>query len=61
MTPVRLEPGAPRSIVKHSSTGPLRSHLHNVQAIEDKIRLRALRIIINTTLSFAKSISIDIW
>ena len=25
MTPVRLEPGAPRSQVKHSTTEPLRS------------------------------------
>ena len=25
MTPVRLEPAAPRSRVKHSTTGPLRS------------------------------------
>ena len=26
MTPVRLEPAAPRSRVKHSTTEPLRSH-----------------------------------
>ena len=27
MTPMRLEPAAPRSRVKHSTTEPLRSHL----------------------------------
>ena len=27
MTPVRLEPAAPRSQVKHSTTEPLRSHI----------------------------------
>ena len=28
MTPVRLEPAAPRSRVKHSTTEPLRSYVH---------------------------------
>ena len=27
MTPVKLEPAAPRSRVKHSTTEPLRSHV----------------------------------
>ena len=30
VTPVRLEPAAPRSGVKHSTTEPLRSHYSNV-------------------------------
>ena len=34
MTPVRLEPGAPQSRVKHSTTEPLRSH--------NEIRLKCL-------------------
>ena len=35
MTPVRLEPAAPRSRVKHSTTEPLRSHCSKISS--DKI------------------------
>ena len=38
MTPVRLEPVAPRSRVKHSTTEPLRSLNFNVDKIESNIR-----------------------
>ena len=31
MTPVRLEPGAPRSRVKYSATEPLRSLMANIE------------------------------
>ena len=30
VTPMRLEPTAPRSRVKHSTTEPLRSHVHEL-------------------------------
>ena len=33
MTPVKLEPAAPRPRVKHSSTEPLRSHIEIVTTI----------------------------
>ena len=31
VTPERLEPAAPRSQVKHSTTEPLRSHSHDIE------------------------------
>ena len=41
MTPVRLEPGAPQSRVKHSTTEPLRS-TSTVNDIVNKILLETL-------------------
>ena len=35
MTPVRLEPAAPRSRVKHSSTEPQRSLMHRVKSLPE--------------------------
>ena len=56
MTPVRLEPAAPRSRVKHSSTEPLRSLLWQVK-IQMKCRMKWHFIEVCTTcLLKAKSI-----
>ena len=38
MTPVRLEPTAPQSQVKHSTTEPLRSLLRFLWTLSDKMK-----------------------
>ena len=40
MTPVRLEPAAPRSRVKHSTTEPLRSHCVSERIFEKVLILK---------------------
>ena len=47
MTPVRLEPAAPRSRVKHSTTKPLRSQKRrHVSFFQDEIHIHAYSVLI---------------
>ena len=48
MTPVRLEPAAPRSRVKHSTTEPLRSRMLSVSSHLSKCETRIWLLLQNT-------------
>ena len=61
MTPVRLEPAALRSRVKHSTTEPLRSHRYRIIGLvplfrgldnKDKIQHNIVNIFLSISLTF---------